>query len=82
VGDKAKAQADVIGKETLSKNGIMSFGMDYKQFFTAMADAIQLSGQPMPEEFEAMMDTNMQLGLSFAVDQHGVVINTTMKVAE
>ncbi|WP_333609544.1 hypothetical protein [Arsukibacterium sp.] len=82
VGDKAKAQADVIGKETLTKNGIMSFGMDYKQFFTAMADAIQLSGQPMPEEFEAMMDTNMQLGLSFAVDQHGVVINTNMKVAE
>lgn len=82
VGDKAKAQADVIGKEKLSKNGIMSFGMDYKQFFTAMSEMISMSGQPMPPELESMMNTDMQLGLSFGVDKHGVVIATDMKLAE
>lgn len=82
VGDKAKAQAEVIGKETLSKNGIIAFGMDYKQFFTAMSDAIALSGQPMPPEFEAMMDTDMQVGFSFSVDANGIVLATDMKVAE
>ncbi|GHG63642.1 hypothetical protein GCM10010919_09540 [Alishewanella longhuensis] len=82
VGDKAKAQADVIGKEKLRKNGLMSFGMDYKQFFTAMSDMITMSGQPMPPELESMMNTDMQLGLSFGIDQHGVVIATDMKLAE
>lgn len=82
VGDKAKAQATAIGKEKLSKNGIMSFGMDYKQFFTAMSDMITISGQPMPAELESMMHTNMQVGLSFGVDQHGVVLTTDMKVAD
>lgn len=82
VGDKAKAQADTISKEKLSKNGLMSFGMDYKQFFTAMADMISMSGQPMPAEFESMMNTNLQFGMSFGIDQHGVVITTDMKMAE
>lgn len=82
VGDKAKAQANVIGQEKLSKNGLLSFGMDYKQFFTAMSDMISMSGQPMPPELESMMNTNMQLGLSFGIDQHGVVIATDMKLAE
>lgn len=82
VGDKAKEQANVIGNEKLNKNGVLSFGMDYKQFFSAMADVIKMSGQPMPPEIESMMDTNMQFGLSFGIDQHGVVITTDMKLAE
>lgn len=82
VGDKAKAQADIIGKEKLSKNGLLSFGMDYQQFFTAMADMISMSGQPMPPEFESMMNTKMQLGMTFGIDQHGVVMTTDMKLAE
>lgn len=82
VGDKAKAQADTIGKEKLSKNGFMSLGLDYKQFFMAMSDMISMSGQPMPPELESMMDTDMQFGMAFGVDQHGVVITTDMKLAE
>ncbi|GGW50092.1 hypothetical protein [Alishewanella tabrizica] len=82
VGDIAKTQAETIGKEPLSKNGILSVGMDYKQFFTSMADMITLSGQPMPPEFESMMNTNMQMGFSFGVDQHGMVFQTNMKLAE
>lgn len=82
IGEKAKAQANVIGKEKLSKNGIVSFGMDYKQFFTAMSDMISMSGQPMPPELESMMNTNLQLGLLFGIDQHGVAITTDMKIAD
>lgn len=82
VGEQAKAQADTIGKEKLSKNGLLSFGMDYKKFFTAMSDAITMSGQPMPPEFESLMDTNMQLGFSFGIDQHGIIMTTEMKMAE
>ncbi len=82
VGEKAAAQAQVIGKEKLQKNGMMAFGMDYQQFFKTMADVIAMSGQPMPPELESMMQTNMQVGASFSVDEHGLVFKSEMKLAQ
>lgn len=82
VGDKAKAQAATIATEKLNKNGILSFGMDYKQFFSAISEMTSASGQPMPPELESMMNTDMQLGMSFGVDAHGIVLTTEMKVSE
>ncbi|OZB41928.1 MAG: hypothetical protein B7X50_05980 [Alishewanella sp. 34-51-39] len=82
VGEKAKTQAATIAKEPLSKNGLFSFGMDYQQFFSAMAKMSELSGQPLPAELESMLKTNMQMGMSFAIDQHGIVINSDAKVGE
>jgi serine acetyltransferase len=29
-----------------------------------------------------MLKTNMQMGMSFAIDQHGIVINSDAKVGE
>ena len=53
-----------------------------EQFFSAMAKMSELSGQPLPAELESMLKTNMQMGMSFAIDQHGIVINSDAKVGE
>ncbi|MFN3709136.1 MAG: hypothetical protein ACK4S8_01070 [Alishewanella aestuarii] len=81
VGDKAKAQATQLASEKLTKNGIMAVGADYKQFFSALSDAAAMSGQPVPDELKRMMDSNMQLGFGFGIEQHGIVFNTELKTS-
>ncbi|MDP5458265.1 hypothetical protein [Alishewanella sp. SMS8] len=82
VGDKATAQAQVIAKEALKKNGMIAFGMDYQQFFAALGEMFAMSGQPMPAELESMLQSDMKIGMSFGVNEHGVVVSTEMKLAD
>ena len=81
VGEQAKAQATATVGEKLAKNGLMAMGLDYASFFELMKNSMEASGQPVPPEVAGMMNMNMKNSTVFDVNNHGLVITSTVKLA-
>ena len=81
VGDKAKAQAADMGKEALSKNGLLSFGMDYGSFFKTLQSAMAASGEEIPADFQTFANTDMKMQMSVNVNNQGFVLQSQMQVS-
>ncbi|KKO44349.1 hypothetical protein WG68_16110 [Arsukibacterium ikkense] len=81
-GKQGQAQAAAVLSQAISKNGLMSFGMDYARFFGIMAESIQAAGQPLPDEFSSLTDMKMQIQVNMDIDQQGVVMNSEMNLGE
>ncbi|GGB56945.1 hypothetical protein K8B83_19895 [Shewanella inventionis] len=75
-GDKGTELADGLFKQTLSANGFFDFAVDYQKMFMPLVDVIEMSGEPMPEELEALKDYNMRLKMSFDFSDKGIVIGS------
>lgn len=82
VGPKATSQSAMVAKESLTKNGLMSFGMDYGRFFKTMEEAMAASGTEVPANFHQLSGSNMKLLLKMDVNQHGLLISTDMEMAQ
>lgn len=80
VGDQAKTQADAVMKESTSKNGLMSMGIDYKSFFGAVLAAMPVDSPEQQQEFEALQKVDMKLNMTMDVNDNGLVFNTQMQV--
>ncbi|MDD8061270.1 MULTISPECIES: hypothetical protein [Shewanella] len=73
-GDRGTELADGLFKQTLSGNGFFDFAVDYQKMFMPLVDVIEMSGEPMPEELEALKDYNMRLKMSVDFTDKGIVI--------
>ncbi|MBU2224904.1 MAG: hypothetical protein KKB00_12805, partial [Gammaproteobacteria bacterium] len=82
VGPKATSQSAAVAKESLTKNGLLSFGMDYGRFFKTMEEAMAASGTEVPANFHQLSGSNMKLLLKMDVNQHGLLISTDMEMAQ
>ncbi|WP_019676325.1 hypothetical protein [Arsukibacterium perlucidum] len=81
-GDKGTAQAKATLQQAIEKNGMLSFGMDYARFFGIMAESMQATGQPVPEEFSSLTEMNMQVQVNMDIDEQGVVMHSQMTMGE
>ncbi len=80
-GEQAKTQATATVGEKLAKNGLMAMGIDYASFFELMKTTIEASGQPVPAEVAGMMSMDMKNSTVFDVNNNGLVITSTVKLA-
>ncbi|MDX1677909.1 hypothetical protein [Arsukibacterium sp.] len=81
-GDKGTAQAKAVIEQPIAKNGMLSFGMDYARFFGTMAQAMQASGQPVPDEFSSLTEMQMQVQATMDIDEQGVVMHSQMTIGD
>lgn len=81
-GTQGQTQAAAVLSQAISKNGLMSFGMDYARFFGIMAQTMQASGQPVPEEFSSLTEMDMQIQVNMDIDQQGMVMHSEMTLGE
>lgn len=79
VGDKAKTQADAVMKESTSKNGLMSMGIDYKAFFGTVLAAMPVDSPEQQKEFEQLQKIDMKLNMNMDVNDSGLVFSTQME---
>ena len=51
---KPKRSRVAVAAEPLEKNGLLSFGMDYGQFFQTLEAAMAATGEPVPAELQQL----------------------------
>ncbi|WP_394131831.1 hypothetical protein [Shewanella maritima] len=74
-GAKAQQQADKLASEALVANGMLSASVDYAQALTPLIEAIEQSGEAMPEELKMMQGYDMRLNTSLDVTDQGIVFD-------
>lgn len=79
-GTTAKQQADAVAASKLEKNGLFSMGLDYAAFFNTLAQAMESSGQPVPDNFKALQEMDMKLMMSVDITEQGIQTKTRMEV--
>ena len=82
VGPTATTQSAAVAKESLSKNGLLSFGMDYGRFFKTLESSMKASGTEVPPDFQQFGGSNMKMTIKMDVNQQGFILNTDMEMAQ
>ncbi|EGM70990.1 hypothetical protein [Shewanella sp. HN-41] len=77
-GDKGLAQANKLAVEKIAANGLYSMSADYGKIFTPVLTLLEMSGEPIPEEFQMLKDYNMRVQMSFDVNKQGLVFGSVM----
>ena len=60
-GDKGLALANKLASEKPSANGLYSMSADYGKMFTPVLTLLEMTGEPVPEELQALKDYNMRV---------------------
>lgn len=81
-GTTARQQADAVAASKLEKNGLFSMGLDYAAFFNTLTQAMETTGQPVPDNFKALQEMNMKLVMSVDITTHGIQTKTQMEVGK
>ncbi|WOT05799.1 hypothetical protein [Shewanella youngdeokensis] len=77
-GDKGEVAVNALGAEALSRNGLIAMSVDYLKIFAPLFTFIELTGEPIPEELEAMKDYNMRVKLAVDVNNKGIEIDSVL----
>ncbi|MDV5391414.1 hypothetical protein [Shewanella xiamenensis] len=77
-GDKGLALANKLASEKPSANGLYSMSADYGKMFTPVLTLLEMTGEPVPEELQALKDYNMSVQMSFDVNKQGLVFGSVM----
>ncbi|MCL1058793.1 hypothetical protein L2729_12455 [Shewanella gelidimarina] len=77
-GDKGEAVANTLSSEALASNGLLTMSADYMKMFAPLLKFIELTGEPIPEEFKAMKDYDMRVKVELDVDDKGIVIDSSV----
>ncbi|MGL5467719.1 MAG: hypothetical protein ACRDCT_05920 [Shewanella sp.] len=77
-GDKGLALANKLASEKPSANGLYSMSADYGKMFTPVLTLLEMTGEPVPEELQALKDYNMRVQMSFDVNKQGLVLGSVM----
>lgn len=80
-GDTGTSQANAVAANALTKNGLLSVGMDYSAFFRIMATTMESSGQPVPESFQTLQDMNMKLAMTMDITSQGILTQSNMELS-
>lgn len=81
VGSTASTQSKAVAQESLSKNGLLSFGMDYGRFFKTLESAMKASGAEIPPDLQQFAGSNMKMMVKMDVNQHGLLVNSELEMA-
>jgi hypothetical protein len=79
-GDIAREQASKTLDKAPNKNGLLSFGLDYKAFFEQLKPALEMSGEPIPPELEAMLETDMSITIKTDISDIGIEMSGEMLI--
>lgn len=82
ISEDSNALAHKVAGQASTKNGILSVGFNYGKLFGLLGPMMEMEGEPMTPEIEAMINSKMQLEFSMDVNQHGLVIDYAMTVAK
>ncbi|MCK8044399.1 hypothetical protein MSG37_05845 [Shewanella sp. 1CM18E] len=77
-GDKGAAIADSLASEQLVNNGMMVVSADYMKMFDPLLTFIEMTGEPIPEELEAMQNYDIRTKFTVDVAPEGFEIDTHM----
>ncbi|MCL1049604.1 hypothetical protein L2755_08235 [Shewanella abyssi] len=77
-GDKGEAVANTLSSEPIASNGLLAMSADYMKMFAPLLKFIELTGEPVPEEFKAMKDYDMRVKVELDVDDKGIIIDSTV----
>lgn len=80
-GETGKQQANAVAGAALGKNGLLSFGMNYSEFFRLMAVSMESTGQPVPESFQTFEEMNMKLSMTMDISSQGIVTQSNMELS-
>jgi hypothetical protein len=75
-GDKGKALADSLARESVTVNGLYSMSADYGRMFTPMVTLLEMTGERVPPEFSMMKDYDMRLQMSLNIADEGLVMGS------
>ncbi|QYJ83083.1 hypothetical protein [Shewanella aegiceratis] len=78
-GDKSQAIADKLADEKPTANGLFSMTADYAKLFTPAMNLMAMSGEPIPEELEALKDYRTQLKVGMDINAKGIVIDSLVE---
>ena len=77
-GTMASETAESLSKQTLVNNGVNSFSLDYKKFFTPLFDVAAMAGQELPKELNTLKDTDMRLHFLMDYTDNGIEFVSTL----
>ncbi len=74
---KSRKLADDLSTEAVTDNGVLSVTMDQGKLMKRLARAAEISGQPVPEELDALKADN-HFSVSLDVQDEGIVIKESI----
>jgi hypothetical protein len=77
-GTIASQTAEALSKQALVNNGVNSFSLDYKKFFTPLFDVAAMANQELPEELNSLKDTDMRLHFLMDYTDNGIEFVSTV----
>jgi hypothetical protein len=75
-GDNAEQQANLLGNEALTKNGLFSVSFDLNRMYDPIITAAQLSGESIPSEAMFLHNYNMRMKFDIDINNNGIVFNS------
>lgn len=82
VSAASTATAKAVAAEKVSKNGFLVMGFNYGKLFDAIGPMMQMEGEEITPEIEALMNSDMQLHFGMDFNKHGFVIDYRMSIAK
>ena len=67
-----------LSKQALVNNGVNSFSLDYKKFFTPLFDVAAMANQELPEELKSLKGTDMRLHFLMDYTDNGIEFVSTV----
>ncbi|WP_028766101.1 hypothetical protein [Shewanella fidelis] len=74
-GDKGAAIANDLQNESLQNNGLFMMSTDYMKLIDPLITFVEMTGEPIPEELEAMKHYDMRTKFSIDFKPEGVEID-------
>ena len=78
-GDLGKQQAEKLGAEKLSANGLYQMSFDMKKLFAPIINIIAESGAEVPENAMMLLDYDMNADMKLDINDQGIRLDTIIK---
>ncbi|MCL1141150.1 hypothetical protein [Shewanella gaetbuli] len=75
---KGASLAERVAKQSLTSNGLISFGVDYQKMISPLVTMMEQNGEPVPEELTMMKDYKMKLKMSVDITSEGIEVGSKM----
>ena len=76
-GDLGKQEAEKLGTEKLSANGLYQTSFDIERIFTPLIDVISASGEEVPENLMMLLNYDMNMNMNLDINDQGIRFDTS-----
>lgn len=77
-GEKGEKAAAKLSTEALTKNGLYSFGFDFKKMVTPIITATELAGEEIPEEMMFLTEYDARMTMSIDTTEQGLIFKSSI----